>query len=83
MTLVPWVRPNRFPKAVQDWCRDAHFVTSGFATPPVFERGSQVPLSGGTILDPVQNPQIVAPGQFGNSDCKISGSGQASAKARM
>jgi hypothetical protein len=35
-------------------------------TPAVFERGPQVPLSGGTILDPVQNPQIVALGQFGN-----------------
>src|SRR5579863_9566697 len=35
-------------------------------TPAVFERGPQVPLSGRTILDPVQNPQIVAPRQFGN-----------------
>jgi hypothetical protein len=24
MPLVPWVRPNRFPKAIQDWYRDAH-----------------------------------------------------------
>jgi len=35
-------------------------------TPAIFERGPQVPLSGGTILDPVQNPQIVPPGQFGS-----------------
>jgi hypothetical protein len=35
-------------------------------TPAVFESGPEVPFSGGPVLDPVQNPQIVAPGQFGN-----------------
>ena len=35
-------------------------------TPAVFEGGPKVPLSRGTILDPVQDPDIVAPGQFCN-----------------
>ena len=35
-------------------------------TPAVFEGGAKVPLSRGTILDPVQDTDIVAPGQFCN-----------------
>lgn len=35
-------------------------------TPAEFESGPEVPLSCGTVLDPVQNPEIVAPGQFCN-----------------
>jgi hypothetical protein len=35
-------------------------------TPAIFERGAQIPISRGTVLNPIENPQIVAPGQFGN-----------------
>jgi hypothetical protein len=35
-------------------------------TPTVFEGGAKVPLSRGTVLDPIQDSDIVAPGQFCN-----------------
>jgi len=35
-------------------------------TPAVFEGGAKVPLSRGTVLDPVQDSDIVSPGQFCN-----------------
>jgi hypothetical protein len=35
-------------------------------TPAVFEGGAKVPLSRGTVLDPIQDSDIVAPGQFCN-----------------
>ena len=34
--------------------------------PAVLKRRSEVPLPNGPVLDPVQNPEIVTPGQFGN-----------------
>ena len=36
-------------------------------TPAVFEGGAKIPLSRGTVLDPVQDSDIVAPEQFCSS----------------
>ena len=44
-----------------DPCNNANILA-----PAVFERSAQIPFTGGTVLDPVQYAQIVAPGQLYN-----------------
>jgi hypothetical protein len=45
----------------------AGYLENENALPPtVFERGAQIAFTGGTVLDPVENTDSVAPGQLCN-----------------
>ena len=41
-------------------------MNQNILAPAMFERGTKIPLARRTVLDPIQNPRIMAPGQFCN-----------------